>query len=61
MASVLSLLEKSECGLTQQQLEQKAKTEQIKDPFKEVGDLIVRGKVRFDPKPLPGRFKATFK
>jgi hypothetical protein len=57
--SVLDLLKESDCGLTQSQLDEKAKKEGIKNSYKEVGTLIVQGKVRFDENPSPGRFKAT--
>ncbi|MCX6705409.1 MAG: hypothetical protein NT162_03700 [Candidatus Woesebacteria bacterium] len=56
---VLDLLKQSSTGLTQKEFEKKAKENEIREPFIELGHLVVAGLARFDKNPEPGRFKAT--
>ena len=57
--TVLDLLKQSCTGLTQKEFEQKTKENEIREPFLELGRLVVQKLARFDKSPKPGRFKAT--
>jgi hypothetical protein len=59
MSSVLNILKQSSCGLSREELFDKARVEGIARPLDELKELMNQGLVRLDQTPPPARFKAT--
>ena len=59
MSTVLDILKQSCCGLSREELLEKAGVENISRPLKELKVLVKQGLARIDQSPPPARFKAT--
>lgn len=61
MCNVLDVLKSACCGLTREQLLEKARIEGIQSPISDLAVLINQGYARIDKEPAPPRYKATNK